>query len=190
MHYASIIKRIDSLGRIVLPKDIRQKLELRENDEVEIILNTDASINIKKYSKLKDNIKIKYKKYIEVLSSILIDRNFLVTDNTEIIYVNNTKDKYLESKKISKKTFEYMLDRKAISIKKTPTFNILEENIRNKETRKAEIIYMNILVPIIINSNVEGSIIMYTKELNLNILEKEIELLKYSAKLIESSGLT
>ena len=50
MNYTSIVKRIDNLGRIVLPKEIRRKLKLRENDEVEIILNDESSVILKKYS--------------------------------------------------------------------------------------------------------------------------------------------
>ena len=37
MKLTSVIKRIDNLGRIVLPKDVRKKLKIKENDELEII---------------------------------------------------------------------------------------------------------------------------------------------------------
>ena len=44
MEFTSVVKRIDNLGRIVLPKDVRKKLKLNENDEVEIIVKEDNTV--------------------------------------------------------------------------------------------------------------------------------------------------
>ena len=49
MEFTSVVKRIDNLGRIVLPKDVRKKLKLNENDEVEIIVKEDNTVILKKY---------------------------------------------------------------------------------------------------------------------------------------------
>ena len=65
MNYTSIVKRIDNLGRIVLPKEIRRKLKLRENDEVEIILNDESSVILKKYSAITE-----YEKECVILSNV------------------------------------------------------------------------------------------------------------------------
>lgn len=47
MKIIGIIKRVDKLGRIVLPKEIRDFYKIGENDPVEI-LSTDMGILIKK----------------------------------------------------------------------------------------------------------------------------------------------
>ena len=54
MYSTGIIKKIDNLGRIVLPKEIRRKLKIRENDELEIFLDSEETILLKKYSTMKD----------------------------------------------------------------------------------------------------------------------------------------
>ena len=54
MYPTGIIKKIDNLGRIVLPKEIRRKLKIRENDELEIFLDSEETILLKKYSTMKD----------------------------------------------------------------------------------------------------------------------------------------
>jgi AbrB family looped-hinge helix DNA binding protein len=59
-----IVRRIDNLGRVVLPIHLRKKINLSENDDVEISLNNLNQIVISKYnsltgmSKLFDNIAI------------------------------------------------------------------------------------------------------------------------------------
>ena len=84
MNYTSIVKRIDNLGRIVLPKEIRRKLKLRENDEVEIILNDESSVILKKYSAITE-----YEKECVILANILDElvenNNVLITDNFSVL---------------------------------------------------------------------------------------------------------
>lgn len=52
MKGTGIIRRIDDLGRISLPKDIRRSLQLREGDPIEIFLGEDNTVCLKKYQPL------------------------------------------------------------------------------------------------------------------------------------------
>ncbi len=45
-----IVRRIDDLGRIVIPKEIRRTLRIRETDPMEIYTDMDGQIVLKKYS--------------------------------------------------------------------------------------------------------------------------------------------
>lgn len=45
-----IVRRIDELGRIVIPKEIRRTLRLREGDPVEIYTGENGEIILRKYS--------------------------------------------------------------------------------------------------------------------------------------------
>lgn len=45
-----IVRRIDDLGRVVIPKEIRRKLGINENDYIEISLQNDGSVILRKYS--------------------------------------------------------------------------------------------------------------------------------------------
>lgn len=49
MKATGIIRRIDDLGRVVIPKEIRQKLKINEGDPLEIFLSDDGVICFKLY---------------------------------------------------------------------------------------------------------------------------------------------
>lgn len=50
MTLAGIVRRIDDLGRVVVPKEIRRTLRIREGDPLEIFTNREGGIILKKYS--------------------------------------------------------------------------------------------------------------------------------------------
>ena len=50
MKATGIIRRIDDLGRIVIPKEIRKTMHIRESDPLEIFTERDGDIILKKYS--------------------------------------------------------------------------------------------------------------------------------------------
>ena len=49
MKATGIVRRIDDLGRIVIPKEIRRQLKIGESDPVEIFLSGDGEIILKPY---------------------------------------------------------------------------------------------------------------------------------------------
>ena len=50
MKATGIIRRVDDLGRIVIPKEIRKTLKIREGDPVEIFTDNQGQVILKKYS--------------------------------------------------------------------------------------------------------------------------------------------
>ena len=50
MKATGIVRRIDDLGRIVIPKEIRRTLRIREGDPLEIFTDREGEIMLKKYS--------------------------------------------------------------------------------------------------------------------------------------------
>ena len=52
MKATGIVRRIDDLGRVVIPKEIRRTLRIRESDPLEIFTDKDGEIILKKYSPL------------------------------------------------------------------------------------------------------------------------------------------
>ena len=54
MKATGIVRRIDDLGRIVVPKEIRRTLRIREGDALEIFTDREGEIILKKYSPLVD----------------------------------------------------------------------------------------------------------------------------------------
>ena len=54
MKATGIVRRIDDLGRVVIPKEIRRTLRIREGDPLEIFTEKDGSVIFKKYSLMDD----------------------------------------------------------------------------------------------------------------------------------------
>ena len=54
MKATGIVRRIDELGRIVIPKEIRRALRIRESDPLEIYTDNDGGIVLKKYAKMQE----------------------------------------------------------------------------------------------------------------------------------------
>lgn len=82
----SNIRRIDDLGRIVIPKDIRKKLHINDGEPLEIFIEN-GEIHIKKYSSLPDVIE--YIEYLIDAGSRITNNKFIVTDRERIIASND-----------------------------------------------------------------------------------------------------
>ncbi len=54
MKATGIVRRIDDLGRVVIPKEIRRTMRIREGDPLEIYTDKDGEVIFKKYSPLGD----------------------------------------------------------------------------------------------------------------------------------------
>ena len=54
MKATGVIRRLDDLGRIVIPKEIRRTFRIREGDPMEIFTNRNGEIILKKYSPIGD----------------------------------------------------------------------------------------------------------------------------------------
>lgn len=94
MKTTGIIRRIDELGRIVIPKEIRKNLRIKNGESLEIYLEND-SIILKKYSQIESlkNVSIDY---VEAFNQI-IKHNIIVTDRDKVIAVTGPlKKKYLD----------------------------------------------------------------------------------------------
>ena len=50
MKATGIVRRIDDLGRVVIPKEIRRTMRIREGDPLEIYTDNDGQVIFKKYS--------------------------------------------------------------------------------------------------------------------------------------------
>lgn len=118
MKATGIVRRIDDLGRVVVPKEIRRILRIREGDPLEIYTSGNGEIILKKYSPVGDMSQIAAE-FAETASSIL-GGTVVVSDtdtfiaasgklkrqfsgdkiDTELDHIIQSKDKYLSSSKL------------------------------------------------------------------------------------------
>ncbi|MDE5763802.1 MAG: AbrB/MazE/SpoVT family DNA-binding domain-containing protein [Ruminococcus sp.] len=54
MKATGIVRRIDDLGRVVIPKEIRRTMRIREGDPLEIYTNSEGEVIFKKYSAISE----------------------------------------------------------------------------------------------------------------------------------------
>lgn len=95
MRATGIIRRIDDLGRVVIPKEIRRSLRIREGDPLEIYI-TDDAVTFKRVSLLQE---IEFGKITAVIKHIL-PCGFALVDNIDNVKINkgvdNLKSYYFE----------------------------------------------------------------------------------------------
>lgn len=116
MKATGIVRRIDELGRIVVPKEIRRTLRIREGDPLEIFTDKDGEIVLKKYSPIGE-LSIFAQEYVDATAQIL-GCPVCVTDRDQIIAVSGAAKKDLLGKPLHKELEEAINDREAIMAKK------------------------------------------------------------------------
>lgn len=86
MKATGIVRRIDDLGRIVIPKEIRRTLRIRESDPLEIFTDKEGEIILKKYSPIGE-MNTFAKQYAESLCQVS-GHAAVITDRDQIIAVS------------------------------------------------------------------------------------------------------
>ena len=154
MKNTGIIRRIDELGRIVIPKEIRDVLKINNGDELEIFTEKDC-ILLHKYSQIRTQ-KDKSDQLISTLSP-LVDGLILLGDKDKII----SRGPY-ENQNLSEKIKGILLERKPY------LSNKLEEYTIGQNTIKGYFYFY----PILHNSIIKGVIIL----IKTSIINKEDEI--------------
>lgn len=116
MKATGIVRRIDELGRIVVPKEIRRTLRIREGDPLEIFTDKDGEIILKKYSPIGE-LSIFAQEYVDATAHIL-GCPVCVTDRDQIIAVSGLPKKDFIGRPLHKELEDAINDREAIMAKK------------------------------------------------------------------------
>src|SRR5699024_12579724 len=95
MRAPGIVRRIDDLGRVVIPKEIRRTLRIREGDPLEIFVAIEAAVILKKYSPISE-LGHFATEYAESLFDAL-QISIFICDRDEVIAVSvDSKKDYLQ----------------------------------------------------------------------------------------------
>ena len=141
MKSTGIVRKIDELGRIVIPKEIRNVLGIHSNDDLEIFID-DMKIVLTKYEK-SDNI-LNYSNNVVKIIEEKLNIKVFVTNKEKIITIGNFKNKELDSKLLE----------------------LIEERKRYESINKETINKINgyfVIYPIIVESDILG-LLMFAKE--------------------------
>ncbi|MBQ4059383.1 MAG: stage V sporulation protein T [Lachnospiraceae bacterium] len=164
MKATGIVRRIDELGRIVVPKEIRRTLRIREGDPLEIFTDKDGEIVLKKYSPIGE-LSIFAQEYVDATAQIL-GCPVCVTDRDQIIAVSGVAKKDLLGKPLHKELEEAINDREAIMAKKGEKKYI-------KITGDEDVYEGQIVQTIICEGDAIGSVIILNKDSRNPLTETE-----------------
>lgn len=104
MKATGIVRRIDDLGRVVIPKEIRRVLRIREGDPLEIYTNNSGEVILKKYSPINE-LSHYASEYAETAANIL-GASVVISDTDQVIAVSGGLKKDMVDRKI-----DYELDK-------------------------------------------------------------------------------
>ena len=147
MKSTGIIRRMDELGRVVIPKEIRRNLGIRDGESLEIFTNEDAII-LKKHSELEKYEDIGMK-LSELISSIF-KVDVIITDREKVIAATN--DKNIVGKSLNKDLI-YLIDNRE-ELESNTTINFDGITVSGKFS----------VVPIIASIDSLGLIIIHTND--------------------------
>ncbi len=150
MKATGIVRRIDDLGRVVIPKEIRRTLRIREGDPLEIYTATDGEVIFKKYSPVGE-LSTFAAQYADVLSRIS-SMPTLVCDRDHVIAAAGvSKREYLE-RRVTSVLENYMENRRSYT---AHTNSVDEVQPVEGIDHVAAVIY-----PIIASGDVTGAVVM------------------------------
>ena len=123
MKATGIVRRIDELGRVVIPKEIRRTQRIRRGDPLEIFTTGDGEVIFKKYSPIGEMNAIALQ-YTEVLSRQFALTAF-VADRDRILAASGTGRRELADRSISQPLEKLMESRKPYQSDGTPEQAVL-----------------------------------------------------------------
>ena len=170
MKATGIVRRMDDLGRVVIPKEIRRAARIREGDSIEIYINKKGDIILKKYSPLKE-LGISAAQYADVLYKAS-RYPVVVCDRDHVIAVAGIPKKELLGRRISAALDD--------SMGQCMAFNV---GMGNNKIRpfEGDARYMLAGALIIADNDVCGSIMLVGDNASVIVGEAEVKLLETAA---------
>ena len=164
MRATGVIRRIDELGRVVIPKEIRRTMRIKEGTPLEIFSGDNGELMFKKYSPVVEIGQMADS--IAKSINIATNKNIIITNMDLVVaYCGKNKNNYI-NKNIDSKIERLINSRKAQIVQMADENSMLFYNADN--------IKIYAISPIIFNGDVFGSIIIFDEENNIGDCERVI----------------
>lgn len=155
MKATGIVRRIDDLGRVVIPKEIRRTLRIREGDPLEIFTDREGEVILKKYSPIGELGELAGI-YAESIAQTM-GCTVCITDTDQVIAAAGNGKKELHEKYIGKALEEVMKKRVVL-------FADSESNAFVSVTDASGNYTQEVISPIVCEGDVIGSVILLNRE--------------------------
>ena len=150
MKATGVTRKIDELGRIVIPKEIRRNLGIRDGENLEIFIDNEA-ICLKKHNQVHNFLELG-SKLIEIITSI-VETDILITDRENVI-CGSTKYQNVINKKINQKLIDLIDERENYNSEAIEEISFEDEVVKG---------YLSI-VPIISSIDSLGLVILVSEK--------------------------
>ncbi|MDU5144774.1 MAG: stage V sporulation protein T [Paenibacillus dendritiformis] len=171
MKATGIVRRIDDLGRVVIPKEIRRTLRIREGDPLEIFVDRDGEVILKKYSPIGE-LGDFAKEYAESLYESTGHITMISDRDTIIALAGGSKKEFLD-KQIGMLLENCMDNRKSV----------LETNSGNYEIVKdhQETLSSFVAAPIVSGGDPIGTVVLLNRDESVKMGQMEVKMAETAA---------
>ena len=149
MKATGIVRRIDDLGRVVIPKEIRKTLRLRDGDALEIFTDSDGEVIFKKYSPIGE-LSVFASQYADAINTNAA-MPVIISDNDRVVASSGVAKREVYEKHISTKVEELMEQRRSFNSSASAEEVMPIEGLERKAS---------IVCPIIAAGDAVGSVIV------------------------------
>lgn len=175
MKATGIVRRIDDLGRVVIPKEIRRTLKIREGDPLEIFVDRDGEVILKKYSPIGELGEFA-QEYADSLYEAM-GHIALIADRDTIIAVAGAPKKEYMNKPLSQAVEKVMESRKSILISDTAEHKFYKETDEDSAPKFST----EVIAPIISEGDPIGAVILGAKTKDAKMGDLELKLVETAA---------
>ncbi|RIV21758.1 stage V sporulation protein T [Alicyclobacillaceae bacterium I2511] len=171
MKATGIVRRIDDLGRVVIPKEIRRTLRIREGDPLEIFVDRDGGVILKKYSPIGE-LGDFAKEYAESLADAT-GHIAIISDRDVMIAVSGATKKEFLDKPVAEDIEQCMEDRRLMMDTTPGDYSVVRDRIERYVAR--------VIAPIIAAGDPIGAVILLSREEGVKMGEVEQKLAETAA---------
>ena len=172
MKATGIVRRIDDLGRVVIPKEIRRTLRIREGDPLEIFTDRDGEVIFKKYSTMGEMGAVAGE-LAEALARTA-GMSCAICDRDAVIAAAGGAKKDILEKRISAE-LEQLMEQRVVyerSVDDAPELNVSDNDAYN----------VVVAVPIITEGDVSGCVVYVSEDENASASEVTVKLCQTAAQ--------
>ncbi|CCZ35732.1 putative uncharacterized protein [Firmicutes bacterium CAG:646] len=173
MKATGIVRRIDDLGRVVIPKEIRRTLHIREGEPMEIFIGREGEIILKKYSPIED-LGSTAREFVQAMAQTL-GCMVCISDHDQIVAAGGSRQQDYQGKSISKELEEVIRNRESLCAceGEKQWIPIIEDE---KDRTGFRIIY-----PILAAGDVIGAVVVLNRKSGVSVTETEKKLAQIAA---------
>ncbi len=178
MRATGIVRRIDELGRVVIPKEIRRTLRIREGDPLEIYTDRDGEVILKKYSPIGEMSSFA-KDYTESLFRSL-GHIAAICDRDQVIAASGVSKKELSDKPISHDLENAIAGRQTMAINRMSggkTMPVTGEDDAQGYTAQ-------VMSPIIADGEAIGAVLLLSREQGARMGDTELKVAETAAGIV------